>query len=211
MASGRPLGHWSFGSKREQADIDAMSRLADQGFLQLGQTRLEYRMLGPRPDVAPTLVLLHEGLGSADIWGGFAQELATATGTGVFAYSRAGYGQSSRSQLPRPVSFMHDEAREVLPLVLDATGFRRGILVGHSDGASIAAIYAGSHQDHRVQGLALIAPHFVVEDVSIDSIAGIKRAFETTDLKAKLSRWHKDVDNAFYGWNGAWLDPQFRS
>ena len=85
-----------------------MTRLADQGFLQLGQTRLEYRMIGPRPDAAPTLVLLHEGLGSADIWGGFAQELATATGTGVFAYSRAGYGQSSRSQLPRPVSFMHD-------------------------------------------------------------------------------------------------------
>ena len=117
-----------------------MTRLADQGFLQLGQTRLEYRMIGPRPDAAPTLVLLHEGLGSADIWGGFAQELATATGAGVFAYSRAGYGQSSRSQLPRPVSFMHDEAREVLPLVLDAMGFRRGLLVGHSDGASIAAI-----------------------------------------------------------------------
>src|SRR3954469_10852294 len=187
-----------------------MTRLADQGFLQLGQTRLEYRMIGPRPDAAPTLVLLHEGLGSADIWGGFAQELATATGTGVFAYSRAGYGQSSRSQLPRPVSFMHDEAREVLPLVLDAMGFRRGLLVGHSDGASIAAMYAGGVQDHRVRGLALLAPHFVVEDISVQSIAEIKTAYETTELRTKLARWHRHVDNAFYGWNDAWLDPKFR-
>ena len=188
-----------------------MSRLADQGFLQLGQTRLEYRMLGPRPDVAPTLVLLHEGLGSADIWGGFAQELAAATGTGVFAYSRAGYGQSSRAQLPRPVAFMHDEAREVLPLVLDAMGFRRGLLVGHSDGASIAAIYAGSVQDHRVRGLALMAPHFFTEDMGIAEIARAKIAFETGPLRAKLARLHADPDNAFYNWSGPWLDPEFRN
>src|SRR3954468_11641485 len=187
-----------------------MTRLADQGFLQLGQTRLEYRMIGPRPDAAPTLVLLHEGLGSADIWGGFAQELATATGTGVFAYSRAGYGQSSRSQLPRPVSFMHDEARDVLPLVLDAMGFRRGLLLGHSDGASIAAIYAGSIQDHRVRGLILIAPHFFTEDMGIAEIAKAKAAYTDTDLRQKLARWHADADNAFLGWSEAWLDPDFR-
>jgi pimeloyl-ACP methyl ester carboxylesterase len=188
-----------------------MTRLADQGFLQLGQTRLEYRMIGPRPAAAPTLVLLHEGLGSADIWGGFAQELATATGTGVFAYSRAGYGQSSRSQLPRPVSFMHDEARDVLPLVLDAMGFRRGLLVGHSDGASIAAIYAGSVQDHRVRGLALMAPHFFTEDMGIAEIARAKIAFETGPLRAKLARLHADPDNAFHNWSGPWLDPEFRN
>lgn len=188
-----------------------MTRLADQGFLQLGQTRLEYRMIGPRPDAAPTLVLLHEGLGSADIWGGFAQELATATGAGVFAYSRAGYGQSSRSQLPRPVSFMHDEARDVLPLVLDAMGFRRGLLVGHSDGASIAAIYAGSVQDHRVRGLALMAPHFFTEDMGIAEIARAKIAFETGPLRAKLARLHADPDNAFHNWSGPWLDPEFRN
>ena len=188
-----------------------MTRLTDQGFLQLGQTRLEYRMIGPRPDAAPTLVLLHEGLGSADIWGGFAQELATATGTGVFAYSRAGYGQSSRSQLPRPVSFMHDEARDVLPLVLDAMGFRRGLLVGHSDGASIAAIYAGSVQDHRVRGLVLMAPHFFTEDMGIAEIARAKIAFEIGPLRAKLARLHADPDNAFYNWSGPWLDPEFRN
>jgi pimeloyl-ACP methyl ester carboxylesterase len=188
-----------------------MTRLADQGFLQLGQTRLEYRMIGPRPDAAPTLVLLHEGLGSADIWGGFAQELGAATGTGVFAYSRAGYGQSSCSQLPRPVSFMHDEARDVLPLVLDAMGFRRGLLVGHSDGASIAAIYAGSVQDHRVRGLALMAPHFFTEDMGIAEIARAKIAFETGPLRAKLARLHADPDNAFHNWSGPWLDPEFRN
>jgi pimeloyl-ACP methyl ester carboxylesterase len=106
---------------------------------------------------------------------------------------------------------MHREALEVLPKVLDTIGFRRGVLVGHSDGASIAAIYAGGVQDHRVRALALIAPHFIVEDVSVTSIAEIKTAYETGGLREKLARWHKDVDNAFYGWNGAWLNPAFRS
>jgi len=184
--------------------------LADQGFLDLGAMRLEYRMIGPRPDAAPTIVLLHEGLGSLGSWGSFADELAAATGAGVFAYSRAGYGQSSPSQLPRSISFMHDEACEVLPRVLDACGFRRGLLVGHSDGASIAAIYAGSIQDHRVRGLALIAPHFVTEDMGIAEIARAKAAFEAGSLRAKLARLHANADNAFYGWCTPWLDPEFR-
>src|SRR3954462_13494909 len=172
-----------------------MTRLADQVFLELGQTRLEYRMIGPRPDAAPTLVLLHEGLGSADIWGGFAQELATATGAGVFAYSRAGYGQSSRSELPRPVSFMHDEARDVLPLVLDVMGFRRGLLVGHKDGASIAAISAGSVEGHRVRGLALMAPHFFTEDMGGPDTAHAEIALATGPLCATSARLHADPDN----------------
>src|SRR5262245_58301250 len=150
-------------SRVVRRDGNPMTRLTDQGFLDLGDMRLEYRMIGPRPDAAPTLVLLHEGLGSVAIWNSFPEQLAAATGAGVFAYSRAGYGRSSPSQLPRPVSFMHDEAIEVLPRVLDAMGFRRGLLVGHRDGASIAAIYAGSVQDHRVRGLALMAPHFFTE------------------------------------------------
>ena len=169
-----------------------------------------YRMIGPPPDAAPTIVLLHEGLGCAAIWGSFAPELAAATGAGVFAYSRAGYGQSTPSQLPRPLTFMHDEAKEVLPRLLDAIGFRRGLLLGHSDGASIATIYAGSVQDHRVRGLILIAPHFFTEDMGIAEIARATDAYATTDLRAKLARWHADVDNAFRGWNEAWLDPDFR-
>ncbi|MEA2987530.1 MAG: hypothetical protein QOG83_241 [Alphaproteobacteria bacterium] len=188
-----------------------MLALSDQGFLDLGSMRLEYRMIGPRPDAAPTIVMLHEGLGCVGLWGDFPDRLAAATGAGVFVYSRAGYGKSSPARLPRPLSFMHDEARQVLPRLLDAIGFRRGLLAGHSDGASIAAIYAGSVQDHRVRGLALIAPHFLTEDMGIAEIARAKEAYATTDLRQKLARWHADVDNAFKGWNDAWLDPQFRT
>lgn len=184
--------------------------LSPSGVLRIGASDLEYRFLGPAPDAAPTIVMLHEGLGSAGLWGDLPEKLQAATGCGVFAYSRAGYGQSSPVTLPRPVDYMHVEALDVLPKLLEAIGFRRGLLLGHSDGASIAAIYAGSREDHRVRGIVLIAPHFIVEDISVKSIAEIKSAYETTDLKAKLARWHKDVDNAFYGWNGAWLDPKFR-
>ena len=106
---------------------------------------------------------------------------------------------------------MHDEARNVLPPLLDAIGFRRGLLLGHSDGASIAAIFAGSVQDHRVRGLTLIAPHFIVEDVGLDAIRAAQAAYEQGDLKPRLARWHKNGDVAFYGWNGAWLDPGFRA
>jgi pimeloyl-ACP methyl ester carboxylesterase len=187
-----------------------MTALAPSGALRIGASELEYRMTGPAPADAPAIVLLHEGLGSAGLWGDFPEKLGSATGAGVFAYSRAGYGASGPAALPRPVDYMHVEALDVLPKVLDAIGFRRGLLVGHSDGASIAAIYAGGVQDHRIRGLALIAPHFIVEDISVRSIAEIKVAYETTDLRAKLARWHGDVDNAFYGWNGAWLNPKFR-
>jgi pimeloyl-ACP methyl ester carboxylesterase len=182
--------------------------MKDSGFLQIGPHSLEYRMLGSGS--APTIVMLHEGLGCVGLWGDFPDKLQTATGCGVFVYSRAGYGQSSPVELPRPLTYMQDEARDVLPKLLDAIDFRRGLLLGHSDGASIAAVYAGTHQDHRVGGLVLIAPHFFTEDMGIASIAEAKTAYETGDLKPRLARWHKDVDNAFYGWNGAWLDPGFR-
>jgi len=185
--------------------------LAPSGFLHINGSDLEYRMIGPSPEQAPTIVMLHEGLGSAALWGDFPDKLQAATGVGVFVYSRAGYGASSPVKLPRPVDYMHREALDVLPKLLEAIGFRRGLLLGHSDGASIAAIYAGGVQDHRVRAIALIAPHFIVEDISVQSIAEIKIAYETTNLRDKLARWHKDVDNAFYGWNGAWLDPKFRS
>jgi pimeloyl-ACP methyl ester carboxylesterase len=184
--------------------------LADQGFLDLPPMRLEYRMIGPRPDAAPTIVMLHEGLGSVAIWGKFPEKLAAATGAGVFVYSRAGYGHSSPGKLPRTVSFMQQEATEVLPRVLDAIGFQRGILFGHSDGASIAAIYAGSVQDHRVRGLVLIAPHFFIEEMGLAEIRRAREAFVAGPLREKLKRWHADVDCAFRSWSEPWLDPQFR-
>jgi pimeloyl-ACP methyl ester carboxylesterase len=187
-----------------------MTSPAPSGFLTIGASDLEYRMIGPAPDDAPTIVMLHEGLGSAGLWGDFPDRVQAATSAGVLVYSRAGYGTSTPVTLPRPLDYMHIEALEILPKLLDAIGFRRGLLLGHSDGASIAAIYAGGVQDHRVRGLAMIAPHFIVEDISVTSIAEIKTAYETTGLKTKLARWHRDVDNAFYGWNRAWLDPKFR-
>ncbi|MCA1392522.1 alpha/beta hydrolase [Bradyrhizobium sp. IC3123] len=187
-----------------------MTNLTPSGFLSIDGASLEYRWLAPLVPDAPTIVMLHEGLGCVGLWGDFPEKLQQATGAGIFAYSRAGYGQSSPVALPRPLDYMHREALDVLPKLLDMIGFKRGLLLGHSDGASIATIYAGAHQDHRLNGLVLIAPHFIVEDISIKSIAAIKTTFETTDLKTKLARWHKDVDNAFYGWNGAWLDPDFR-
>jgi pimeloyl-ACP methyl ester carboxylesterase len=181
------------------------------GLLELAPLRLEYRRIGPRPGAAPTIVLLHEGLGSAALWGCFPDQLAAATEAGVFAYSRAGYGQSSPGQMPRAVSFMHEEALDVLPRVLDAIGFRRGILLGHSDGASIATIYAGSVQDHRVRGLVLIAPHFFAEDMGIAEIERARAAFAAGALREKLARWHADVDCAFRSWSEPWLDPEFRN
>jgi len=184
--------------------------LAPSGFISIDNTNLEYRLLGPSPDQAPTLVLLHEGLGSAALWGDFPEQLQAATGLGVFVYSRAGYGASSPVKLPRALDYMQIEALDVLPKLLDAIGFQRGLIVGHSDGASIAAVYAGGVQDHRIDGVVLIAPHFIVEDMGLKAIAETATAYKTTNLREKLARWHKDVDNAFYGWSGAWLDPEFR-
>lgn len=174
--------------------------------------RIEAEWHGPAPERAPTLVLLHEGLGSVAMWKDFPVQLAERTGYGVLVYSRPGYGRSSPVPLPRPLTYMHDEAYDVLPTVLDQTGVRKTILVGHSDGASIATIYAGGRQDFRVRGLALMAPHFFVEEVSIASIAAAKEAYEHGDLRARLARHRGDnVDVAFRGWNGAWLDPKFRA
>src|SRR5271170_444371 len=164
--------------------------LSDEGFLDLAPLRLEYRMIGPRPDAAPTIVMLHEGLGCVGLWGAFPEQLASATGAGVFVYSRAGYGKSSPGKLPRSVNFMDEEALDVLPRLLAAIGFERGILFGHSDGASIATIYAGSVQDHRVRGLVLMAPHFFTEEMGLAAIRRTRDEFATGTLHDKLTRWH---------------------
>jgi pimeloyl-ACP methyl ester carboxylesterase len=187
-----------------------MPDLSPSGFVRIGATDLEYRMIGPAPADAPTIVMLHEGLGAAAMWGDFPDRLQAATGTGVFVYSRAGYGASTKVALPRPLDYMSIEALDVLPRLLGQIGFRRGLLLGHSDGASIAAIYAGSAGDHRVRGVVMIAPHFIVEEMGVAAIAQTRKAYETAGLKPKLARWHGDVDNAFYGWSDAWLDPKFR-
>ncbi|MFT4999642.1 MAG: pimeloyl-ACP methyl ester carboxylesterase [Paracoccaceae bacterium] len=170
---------------------------------------LEARCWGPPPDQAATLVLMHEGLGCVSLWRDFPVKLAKATGLGVFAYSRQGYGKSDPAVLPRAIDYMTVEALEVLPRVLDHIGFQQGFLVGHSDGASIAAIYGGLVADHRVKGLCLIAPHFFTERDGLLAIVAAKTAYENTDLKVRLGRHHNDPDATFLGWNDAWMNPDF--
>ena len=187
-----------------------MMRLESTGLLDLGDQQLDYRFVGPQPDEAPTLVLLHEGLGSAGLWLDFPQKLSDATGCGVFAYSRAGYGASSAIELPRPLTYMHDEARDVLPRLLDAIGLKTGILIGHSDGASITAIFAGLYKDERIKAISLMAPHFFTEDFALKEIRVARDLYEQGDLKRKLARWHTHVDCAFYGWNSSWIHPGFK-
>ncbi len=181
----------------------------DELWLEISGQRLEGICFGPSPDAAPTIVMLHEGLGCIDLWRDFPERLANATGYGVFAWSRAGYGRSDPAALPRPLDYMTREAIEALPQVLDQIRFRHGILLGHSDGASIAAIYAGGVQDHRIRGLVLIAPHFFTEPSGLAAIDGARDAFEAGDLRQRMRKYHRDPENAFRGWNDAWLDPGF--
>lgn len=173
---------------------------------------LESRWIGPPASAAPTIVMLHEGLGSVAQWGRFPDELAAATGCGVFLYSRRGYGSSDAKPAPWGPRYMHDEAAAVLPRVLQAIGFERGILLGHSDGASIATIFAGTVQDHRVRGLALIAPHFFVEPASVAGVELARRAYAVGDLRTRLAKYHGDnVDHVFQGWSETWTSRAFRS
>ncbi len=171
--------------------------------------RLEtFRLAGTSAD-APTIVMLHEGLGSVALWKDFPQRLRDRTGCAVLAYSRYGYGRSDPLAEKRPLDYMHREGETVLPALLRAAGIERPILFGHSDGASIALIYAGA-APHAVRALILEAPHLFVEDISVHSIAQAKVAYETTDFGARLGRYHDDAESAFRGWNDAWLDPDFR-
>ncbi len=177
-------------------------------FVAAGKT-LEYRCFGPPPSDAPTFVLLHEGLGCAELWRDFPIKLSKATGFGVFAYSRAGYGHSEPVQLPRPLNYMTIEATDSLPSVLDAVAAKSVVLLGHSDGATIAAIHAGQMAGPRIKGVVLLAPHFFTEPNGLAAIAKAADAYNTGDLRGKLGKYHNDPDNAFRGWNDSWLHPDF--
>jgi pimeloyl-ACP methyl ester carboxylesterase len=178
-------------------------------FLTAGGHRLEYERI-EGDGGAPTLLLLHEGLGSVALWRDFPAKLAQAAGCPAVVYSRYGYGRSEPLGGPRGVDYMHREALETLPELRAALGLDEAILVGHSDGASIALIHAGSGL-WPVRAVALEAPHVFVEDVSIASIAAARTAYDTTDLRDRLARYHADVDSAFRGWNDIWLAPAFRA
>lgn len=176
--------------------------------------QLEFQWSDPLNGVmsgdAPVLVFLHEGLGSLAMWKNFPARVADATGCRALVYSRYGYGKSDRLQQARKVEYMHDEALGALPDVLDQLGICNPILVGHSDGASIALIHA-AHGHRPVRALVLLAPHVFVEDVTVASIAQAKVAYHSSDLPTRLGRYHDDVGNAFWGWNNIWLEPAFRN
>ena len=165
---------------------------------------IESVWIGAR-DGGPELVFLHEGLGSITQWRDTPAAIVELTGRPAFVYSRQGYGKSDPVVMPRPLTYMHDEA-DRLPEILAAEGVRDPILIGHSDGASIAIIAAGVV---KPRALVLIAPHVFVEDVSVRSIEQVRDAY--AELRPKLARHHADVDGAFWGWNRAWLDPGFRA
>lgn len=177
-----------------------------RGSVDVAGKALETACWGPPPGEAPTLVMLHEGLGCVALWRDLPERLAAATGFGVLAYSRAGYGQSDPADLPRPQGYMTGEAVEILPRILDAFKIERCVLLGHSDGATIAAEYAGRVSDARVRGLILIAPHFFTEEMGLAEIAEARKAYVTTELRGKMVKYHRDPDNAFFGWNDVWLN-----
>ena len=171
--------------------------------------QIEYRMI-PGDLARPTLVFLHEGLGCVTLWRDFPDKVAARLGARALVYSRFGYGQSDGLLAKNTLRFMHDEALDVLPALLDRLGIADPVLVGHSDGASIALLHAGSGS-RPVRALVALAPHVFVEDMSIASIDEVRRQYETTDLREKLARRHADPDAAFRGWNDVWLAPAFRS
>lgn len=171
--------------------------------------RLEALRIDARRSNVPTIVMLHEGLGSIAHWKDFPSQLAEATGAGVFAYSRYGHGNSDPLREPRPVSYMHNEAQVVLPEILEKARISRPFLLGHSDGASIAILYAGTFPDSPT-ALVLEAPHVFVEEITVSSIAQARELYKKSDLPHRLARYHANADSLFWGWNDIWLKPHFR-
>lgn len=178
-------------------------------FMDINGRALEYRAIPGAVSEHPPLVFLHEGLGCAALWRDFPDKVARDLGAPALVYSRFGYGQSAGIDRPRTPRFMHEEALDVLPVLLDRSAITRPLLIGHSDGASIALIHAAS-AGRAVAGLVLMAPHIMVEPICVESIARISATYEGP-LRARLARYHANVDDAFHGWADIWLDPAFRN
>lgn len=187
----------------------SLSEPTETGHADLGDHGLEFIRFAPAVAGAPSVVMLHEGLGSVAMWRDFPARLAAVTGAEVIAYSRRGYGASSPRPASYGVDYMHAEARETLPRLFEFWGLDAPVLLGHSDGASVALIHA-AEPDTPVRAVAVMAPHIMVEPISIQSIEFAREQFHATDLKQKLGRYHDDPEQAFMGWNDIWLDPTFR-
>ncbi len=183
-------------------------------FVRAGGHQLECLLYPAHQENRPALVFLHEGLGSVAMWRDFPARVAHATGCQTLVYSRYGYGQSDPLTAPRETDYMHREAEQTLPELLAALELDRPVLIGHSDGASIALIHAGSAGCglcRPVAGVIALAPHVFVEDISIRSIEAAKVTYTTSDMAQKLARYHRDAESTFWGWNDIWLSPEFRA
>jgi pimeloyl-ACP methyl ester carboxylesterase len=191
----------------------------NSSFVEIGwrgrRVRIEHAFIAPERNAAPLVVFLHEGLGSVSMWRDFPQRLCDAAGVRGLVYSRPGYGRSTprAAEEAWDLDFMHRQAHEVLPALLEALDIDatrdKPWLFGHSDGGSITLLYAAKFP-HGIAGAIVLAPHILVEDLSVASIAKAKTAYETTDLKQRLARHHDDPDSAFWGWNRIWLHPPFK-
>ena len=181
-------------------------------FIDLMGIQLETKWVGEQNKINDRIILfLHEGLGCVSMWRDFPETVSSRTGLRSFIYSRQGYGKSEPVKLPRNVNFMHCEALETLPEILDVANINRAIIIGHSDGASIALINAGGARDPRIEAIVCLAAHVFNEDFTIKRIEEAKRIFENGDLREKLAKHHgPNVDCAFWGWNDIWLNSNFK-
>ena len=172
--------------------------------------RLEYADIPAHQVDRPTLVFLHEGLGSVSMWRDFPARLAGHTGCRTVVYSRFGHGRSSPQRKPHGVRFMHEEALEIMPALFDALAIDHPVLIGHSTGASMALIFAGAGR-WPVEGVVAMAPLCFVEEFNLESIRNAREVFTTTDLEQRLSRHHDNAQAVFYAWNDIWLHPDFKA
>jgi len=177
--------------------------------IKVNEKILESVWHGPTPEDAPTLIFLHEGLGSISMWKEFPQKLSWQTGCGALVYSRCGYGKSEKCELPRPLNFMHEEGLEVLPEIIERYRIQQYILVGHSDGASIALIHAASDSADKLLGIVNEAPHVFCESLTISSIRKLRENFNSGNLRDRLKKHHKNIDLTFNGWADVWLNVEF--
>ena len=190
------------GAARRHAPLEKRFNISAAG------RQLEVMRLSSATSNRPTIVFLHEGLGSVSLWRDFPRQVVATTGCSALIYSRYGYGQSDVLHEPRTPNYMHQEALDVLPELLAKCEIEKPILLGHSDGASIALIYAGSDRD--VAGVIVEAPHLFVEEISLQGVAKAAETFRNTDLSQKLARHHRDAEKTFWGWHDIWNSAEFR-
>jgi pimeloyl-ACP methyl ester carboxylesterase len=217
---GKVLDRWRFNGNGHSTYRRAISTVRNKNengmrrstgieFLTVAGARLEIKRF-PGETGKPALVFLHEGLGCIDMWGDFPARLSYISGCPALVYSRRGYGRSAPCDVPRPLTYMHDEGLIVLPDLLRTAEIGKHILIGHSDGGSIALINAGGAPAPGLIAVITMAAHVFCETLSVTSIAQAKTLYQKADLRTRLAKYHRDnVDCAFWGWNEAWLDPDF--